>query len=129
MNFALLVTAAPGQENAWHALRFCEAALAGGHAVSRVFFYGEGVQHASALLSPPQDELNLQQAWSKLAAAHGVELIVCVAAALRRGVLDADTARRQEKPAHNLAHGFMISGLGQLVEALLEADRFLTFAA
>lgn len=127
MNFALLVTAAPGQENAWHALRFCEAALAAGHRVGRVFFYGDGIHHANALHSPPQDEPDLHTAWARLAAQHGVELVVCVAAALRRGVLDADSARRQEKPSHNLGEGYVISGLGQLAEALIEADRVVTF--
>lgn len=128
MNLALLITAAPNRENAWHALKFCEAALAAGHAVSRVFFYGDGVHHASTLLTPPQDEPNLHHAWAKLAQAHELELIVCVAAALRRGVLDADNARRMEQATHNVGTPYTISGLGQLVESMLEADRFVTFA-
>lgn len=128
MIFALLITAAPTQENAWHALRFCEAALAAGHRIQRVFFYGDGVKHANALHSPPQDETDLHKAWQGLAASHQIELIVCVAAALKRGVLDAENARRMEKPTSNLGEGFLISGLGQLAEAMLEAERFVTFA-
>jgi tRNA 2-thiouridine synthesizing protein D len=54
--------------------------------------------------------------WSKLAEEHGVDLVVCVAAALRRGIKD-----------EVLAPGFRISGLGQLVEAGIEADRLVTF--
>ncbi len=126
MKFALLLTASPSQENAWHALRFCEAALAQGHQVPRIFFYGDGVHNANALQCPPQGESQLLQGWQALAA-QGVELVVCVAAALKRGVLDADTAQRMEQPVHNLAAGFSISGLGQLVEAMLEADRFVSF--
>lgn len=127
MNFTLLVTAAPHHENAWHALQFCKAALASGHAVPRVFFYGDGAAHGNALLLPPQDEADIAKDWRTLAAAHPVELIVCVAAGLKRGVMDENTAQREEKPVSNIAEGFTISGLGQLAEALLENDRLVSF--
>jgi tRNA 2-thiouridine synthesizing protein D len=127
MKIALLVTAPPHHENAWHALQFCRAALARGHAVPRVFFYGEGAGHGNLLLLPPQDEAHVSRDWGRLAEAHAIELVVCVAAALKRGVMDADTARREEKPVANLAPGFLISGLGQLAEAMLEADRLVSF--
>jgi tRNA 2-thiouridine synthesizing protein D len=38
-----------------------------------------------------------------------------------------DDAKRQGKMDNDLAEGFRISGLGQLVEATLEADRFIVF--
>lgn len=128
MHFALLVTAPPGHEQAWHALHFCEAARAAGHTVSRVFFYGDGVLHGNRLLTPPQDEPALLPRWQALAES-GTELVVCVAAALRRGVLDADNARRFERDGENLAAGFIISGLGQLAEVLAEADRVVSFTS
>ncbi len=127
MKFTLLVTAAPHQENAWHALQFCRAALAAGHEVARVFFYGDGATHGSALLTPPQDENDVAAGWRDIASQQHVELVVCVAAALKRGILDEDTARREEKPGANLAAGFVISGLGQLAEAMLENDRLVSF--
>jgi tRNA 2-thiouridine synthesizing protein D len=127
MKIALLVTAAPQQENAWQALQFCRAALARGHEVPRVFFYGDGATHGNALLLPPQDEAHVTRDWQRLAAEHGVELVVCIAAALKRGVMDADTARREEKAVANLAPGFIISGLGQLAEVMIEADRVVSF--
>ncbi|MCC2637267.1 MAG: tRNA 2-thiouridine(34) synthase TusD [Moraxellaceae bacterium] len=129
MNIALLVTAAPHQENAWQALQFCRAALAAGHAVPRVFFYGDGASHGNELLLPPQDEAHVTRDWAALAAEHSIELVVCIAAALKRGVMDADTARREEKAVANLAPGFSISGLGQLAEAMIEADRLVSFPA
>jgi tRNA 2-thiouridine synthesizing protein D len=127
MKFALLVTAAPHQENAWHALAFCKAALARGHEVPRVFFYGDGASHGNSLLLPPQDEADVAQGWRELNTSHAVELVVCIAAALKRGVMDADTARREDKPIANLGPGFVISGLGQLAEAMVEADRLVSF--
>lgn len=129
LKFTLLVTAAPHQENAWQALQFARAVLARGHQLPRVFFYGDGVTHGSSLLQPPQDEADVAAGWRELAAQQPMELVVCVAAALKRGVMDADTAAREEKPVANLAPGFLVSGLGQLAEAMLEADRLVSFPA
>lgn len=128
MRFALLVLANPfsgqSQDTAY---RFARAALAGGHAVQRVFFYRDGVLAGSRLPAPPADEVDIAARWRELAAAHGIDLVVCVAAALRRGILDAAEAERWERDGHNLAPGVALSGLGQLVESLLEADRVLEF--
>ncbi|MDQ8036040.1 MAG: sulfurtransferase complex subunit TusD [Pedobacter sp.] len=129
MKFALLVTAAPHQEQAWQALEFGRAALAAGHTLPRVFFYGDGALHGNSLFLPPQDEPDVQKGWQELAASHGVELVVCIAAAIKRGVMDADTAEREEKAGSNLAPGFVISGLGQLAEIMLEAERMVSFPA
>lgn len=128
MKFGIMVNTGPYTHQAAHtAYQFTRAALASGHEIYRVFFYHDGVHNASRLTVPPQDENNLTQQWSDLADAHNLDLVVCVAAAQRRGLLDAETAARHGKDAHNLAPGFRISGLGQLVEAGIEADRLLVF--
>ena len=57
----------------------------------------------------------------------GLDLVVCVAAGQRRGVLDAAERRRHGKDADVLAPGFRIAGLGLLAEAAILADRFVTF--
>jgi tRNA 2-thiouridine synthesizing protein D len=98
------------------AYQFARAALAKGHQVQRVFFYNDGVNNASKLTEPPQDDRQIVNRWSKLAGEHGIDLVVCVAAGLRRGVVK-----------DNLAPGFRISGLGQLVEAGIESDRLVVF--
>jgi tRNA 2-thiouridine synthesizing protein D len=103
------------------------AALLQGHSVHRVFFYQDGVHNATNLAAPPQDEFNLQEAWQRLANDHKLDLVVCVAAALRRGILDEAEAKRYDKPSHNLASEFTISGLGQLVEAAVVSDRLISF--
>lgn len=128
MKFSLIVQAAPHSTQAsTSALSFAEALLRQGHELHRVFFYREGVHNASALTAPPQDEPNLPQAWQALAGKHQIELIVCIAAALRRGLLNEAEAQRYQKPSANLAPGFVLGGLGQLLEAAVESDRLITF--
>ena len=76
---------------------------------------------------PPQDDRHVVNRWSELAEQHGLDMVVCVAAAQRRGILDADEAKRNGKDGDTIAPGFRISGLGQLIEAGIEADRLLVF--
>ncbi|GAB0151600.1 MULTISPECIES: sulfurtransferase complex subunit TusD [Marinobacterium] len=128
MKFTLVIHSAPYQSaSADTALRFARALLASGHELYRVFFYRDGVHNASALASPPRDEQSVPLAWQLLAQEHQLDLVVCIAAAVRRGVLDENEAKRYEKPAANLAPGFELSGLGQLSEALIQSDRVITF--
>lgn len=128
MRYALLVLDAPdSRAAAGSALRFAQAAVARGHAVTRVFFYGDGVLAGSALAVPPQDERDWRADWRAFASAHGTELVVCIAAALRRGLLDEGERNRYGKPAANLDAAFTLAGLGQLADAALGCDRLLTF--
>jgi len=128
MKFAIVVNEGPythqASDTAYH---FAAAALAGGHAIYRVFFYHDGVHNGTRLASPPQDERDIARRWSELAAAHNLDLVVCVAAAQRRGIVDADEQKRHGFDANNIAPGFRISGLGQLIEAGIRADRLVAF--
>jgi tRNA 2-thiouridine synthesizing protein D len=76
-----------------------------------------------------QDERNLNEDWSALIGQHQIDAVVCVASALKRGVLDAGEAARYEKPAATLSASFDISGLGQWVDACLNSDRVVSFGA
>jgi tRNA 2-thiouridine synthesizing protein D len=117
MKIGLLINEGPyNHQAADTAYQFARAALERGHQVQRVFFYNDGVNNASKLTEPPQDDRHIVNRWSKLAAEHGTDLVVCVAAGLRRGLVE-----------DNLAPGFRISGLGQLVEAGIESDRLVVF--
>jgi len=128
MKFAVQVNASPYQSNAGHAAyRFITGALAAGHEIFRVFFYHDGIYHAFKYASPPDDELQFSSQWSDLARCYQVDLVVCISAAQRRGLLCSDESKRQGKLDNDLAEGFRISGLGQLVEATLVADRFIVF--
>jgi len=109
------------------AYNFAKAVLEAGHEIYRVFFYHDGVNNATRLTTPPQDDRNIVNRWSELAAKHNLDLVVCVAAAQRRGIADADEAKRNGKDADNIAPGFRISGLGQLIEGGIQSDRLVVF--
>src|SRR5450759_1334510 len=116
MKFGLLVNEGPYTHQASDsAYQFALAALANGHTIQRVFFYHDGVNNATRLTEPPQDDRHIVNRWSALAAEHKVDLVVCVAAALRRGI-----------KLEGLAPGFRCSGLGQLVDSGIKADRLIT---
>jgi tRNA 2-thiouridine synthesizing protein D len=128
MKFAIQVNSSPYHSNTGlTAYQFICAALAQQHEIVRVFFYHEGIYQAFHYATPPDDELHLTRCWSALANEHGVDLVVCISAAQRRGLLHSDEARQQGKQDHDVADGFRIAGLGQWVEATLLADRVLVF--
>ncbi len=129
MRYALLVQGAPYSSQASHsALRFASALLARGHRLECVFFYHEGVYNAARLAAPPQDEPHLYDAWCALNAEHGTQLQVCIAAALRRGMLDEREANRHGKHGHSVEPPFELTGLGQLIDLGQSVDRLVTFA-
>ncbi len=130
MNFAIAIHGdAATSESPRLALRFARAAVAKGHGIHRVFFYHAGVNLANALIVQPQGEVDTAAEWAAFANEHGIELAVCVAAALRRGVMGSDDAVRYERAAANVNPPYQIVGLGQMVEAAIAADRFVTFCA
>ncbi|MEM7405769.1 MAG: sulfurtransferase complex subunit TusD [Pseudomonadota bacterium] len=130
MIFGILVNSGPYQHQAADsAYQFARAILDAGHVLHRVFFYHDGVNNGTRLTSAPQDDRQIVERWTRLALEQGVDLVLCVAAAQRRGVVDADEAERHGKDGDNLAPGFRISGLGQLIETAIETDRLVTFGA
>jgi len=128
MKFAILVTEGPythqASDTAYH---FTKAALQKGHGVVRVFFYHDGVLNATGLATPPKDDRDVTKRWSALAQQHKLDMVACVAAAQRRGIVDTDEARRHGLDTDNLAPWFRISGLGQFIDAMLAADRLMVF--
>ena len=117
MKLGILVNEGPLTHQASDsAYRFVVAALAKGHEIYRVFFYNDGVYNGNKLAEPQSDDRNVVALWATLAVENDIDLVVCVAAALRRGIKD-----------EVLQEGFRISGLGQLVEAGIQADRLVVF--
>jgi tRNA 2-thiouridine synthesizing protein D len=99
-------------DSAW---QFIQAARAKGHEIVGVFFYHDGVLNATKDMDPPQDDRHIANRWDELGA-EGVDIVICIAAAKRRGVIP-----------ENIVANTRISGLGQLAKMALNSDRVVTF--
>ncbi len=127
MKFAIAVFSPGHAPSSRRALLFAQAAVAGGHEIVRLFFYQDGVHSASANIVTPQDETDIAAQWREFISSRQLDAVVCIAAALRRGVLDEAEAGRYQRPAVNLPAPWELSGLGQLHEAAQTADRLVCF--
>lgn len=128
MKIALLVLGSPlgsaGADSAW---QYANAALRVGHELPRVFFFHEGVYNGNDFAAPAQDETDRLQRWATLAQGGATELVLCVASAARRGVLDSDESERHGKAAGNMHPAFTVGGLGLLIDAATDCERLVTF--
>jgi tRNA 2-thiouridine synthesizing protein D len=116
MKFGILILEGPYQHQAADsAYNFIKAALARGHEIVGIFFYQDGVINATKLMDIPQDDRHISKRWSELGA-QGINIVVCIASGKRRGIIN-DIAIPNVR----------ISGLGQLTEIIIQADRLITF--
>ncbi|MCW9715650.1 sulfurtransferase complex subunit TusD [Avibacterium sp. 21-594] len=113
-----------GSQGAFLAYQFALALLEQGHQISQVLFMQNGVSNGNGFVYPANDEFNLQQHWQALSKQHHIPLHLCIAASQRRGVVDALTSK--DKQQNNLAEGFVLAGLGEFSQAVLQADRVIT---
>lgn len=126
--FTLFITQSPFVTHShWQAMDFARAACAGGHVIKRVFFYRDAVFCASDRQTPIQGQKPIHQAWRELAQEAGFPLQVCIANAIRRGLVDAAESHRYEHAGPTLADGFSLSGLGDMAEAMNDSDRIIEF--
>ena len=127
MKYTLAIHGAPyASQSAQHGIAFAEALLRQAHTIERIFFFHEGVLQALSTPVAPQGEEDLLQKWQALSA-QGVELAVCIASGIKRGVLSEEERARYEKTSNSLAEPFTLVGLGQLISAINEADRYIEF--
>ncbi len=118
MTTLLLLTQPASSTLAWHAQKLAQHLLNMQQPLA-VFFYQDAATIANQLSWRPEDEPSLAQQWRSL----GIDLPVCVSAALWRGVTDAENAKRHQLLHDNLMQGFRLAGLGELAEAMLNAKR------
>jgi tRNA 2-thiouridine synthesizing protein D len=127
MKFAIALFSAAHAPSSRRALLFAQAALAAGHEIVRLFFYQDGVYNAANSVVTPQDEQDLPQQWRAFVTEHQLDGVVCIAAALRRGVLNEEEAQRYQRSAASVEAPWALSGLGQLHDAIQDADRLICF--
>jgi len=128
MKFVIALFSAPHTPAARRALRFAEAVVESGHKIMRLFLYQDGVQTASSNIVMAQDETDIARQWQQFIEQQQLDAVVCIASALRRGLLDTGEAKRYGRTAANLSEPWQLSGLGQLHEAIQQSDRLVCFA-
>ncbi|MCR6651499.1 MAG: sulfurtransferase complex subunit TusD [Cellvibrionaceae bacterium] len=129
MIFSLIIQCSPQKtELVLTALDFARTLLRNQHKIHRIFFYGEGVLLASSANVFPQDETDVHSAWRAFIAENQIDAVTCIAASLRRGILNDAEKIRYEKTAASLAPEYDLSGLGQLIDASVHSDKLITFA-
>lgn len=126
--FSLLITSPPWSSQAHiTALNFAKSIINKKHTLYRIFFYSDATHVGTNSAVAPQDEKDLPSEWKELAKEHNIDLVVCISAGIKRGVLDANEQSRYETPANTLREGYELSGLGQLVDAIIKSDRVVSF--
>ncbi len=127
MKFVLLLSAPANAPATRRALRFAQELITQGQQITRIFLTKDAVHLASSLQVLPRDELQLAKQWQDFVQQQKIDAVVCISGALRRGVVDQNEAQRYQLAASNLAAGFVLSGLGQLHEAIQQSDRVVHF--
>lgn len=127
MKISLLILSPPDSASALVALNYAKAVIRNQHQLYRVFFYHQGVYHGNQLNTTPQDESNIGQDWSTFIKQEQLDTVVCIAAGLKRGVINTAEQQRFSKASANLDEAFDLSGLGQLIDAQKNSDRLITF--
>ncbi|MDP2562975.1 sulfurtransferase complex subunit TusD [Psychrobium sp. 1_MG-2023] len=127
LKYVLVVNSDVNSQGAYSAYLFARALLKQGHQLTQVFFYQQGTANTNALYCPASDETNVVALWQGLAENFAVDLVSCVAASLRRGIVDEQLAKEQQLASDNLAPHFRLGGLGEFVQASADADKLIQF--
>lgn len=132
MKYSLLIYSDNSDNGAATALSLAQAIVASQHTLYRLFFYREGVmlaQKNSAVSLTQQSARSLSQqgAWQQFVHDNDLDAIVCVSAAVRRGLVSEKESQSTTLAYEHIASGFQVSGLGQLADALANSDRIVSF--
>lgn len=115
-------------ESARTALDFAGALLTKGHEIFRIFFYGPACALANRYCEYPESQFNPYASWAAFLSQNDLEACVCIAAANRRGLFSQQQSEQLSPPTSaTIAAPFVLTGLGQLIEACALCDRVITF--
>lgn len=120
-NIAFVITTPPNSNLTATAINMITAALSMKLSVVGVFFYQDGVLNGSQHLALPNDEYQAHQQWQQLHHTYNLPLHLCATAAEKRGLSDDI----DDNKATNVHEAFTLSGLGELVELNIKADRLI----
>jgi len=120
-NIAFVITTPPNSNLTATAINMITTALSMKVSVIGVFFYQDGVLNGSKHLALPNDEYQAHQQWQQLHLTYDLPLHLCATAAEKRGLSDDI----DDGQATNVHQAFTLSGLGELVELNVKADRLI----
>jgi tRNA 2-thiouridine synthesizing protein D len=118
---AFVITTAPNSNLTATAINMITAALKKEIEVVGVFFYQSGVLNGSHHLALPNDEYQTNKQWQRLHNNYNLPLHLCATAAEKHGLSDDIN----EQKMSNINEAFILSGLGELVELNVKADRLI----
>jgi tRNA 2-thiouridine synthesizing protein D len=128
IHFSIIIHSDPLSTSTKSALKFAETIIhSTQHQLVQIFFFGNGVYCANALLTPLSNELNIYTAFVNLANENHFPLHVCISSALRRGILSEEEAENNEQSHFTLTPPFVLSGLGSLVQHFKTNHRMIHF--
>jgi len=120
-SIAFVITTPPNSNLTTTAINMVTAALTMKIDVVGVFFYQDGVLNGSQHVALPNDEYQTHQQWQQLQLSYNLPLHLCATAAEKRGLSDDIN----DEQATNVHEAFSLSGLGELVELNVKADRLI----
>lgn len=127
-NYSILLTSPPYHGDAARRVAsFIDGVLENGDTVDNVFFYGEGVHHCNHFAVPSGDEFYPYEYWVQLSASQHTALLVCITAAVKRGIVSVDEAKENGVDGANLVAPFQQAGLGEFFSALHNCNRLVQF--
>lgn len=111
--FVIFVNTAPlNSINGRHAIKFCQAAMAAGHQIQQIFFYGDGVNHANCHALPVSGETPTLAQWIDIKRISGAPLNLCITAAEKRGLVSAGNHHE------SVSEAFSVCGMADYFSAL-----------
>lgn len=126
--FSILITSSPFHgDSAMRALAFVNGVIANGDKVNNIFFYSDGVYHANSLMLDTGDAFSAYKAWSTLSTEHDVTLLVCITAAVKRGIVSQQEADDNGIGFANLQSPFEQAGLGEFFTSLHSCNNLVQF--
>ncbi|QCZ93419.1 sulfurtransferase complex subunit TusD [Salinimonas iocasae] len=126
--YSLLITHSPFDlSKTLAAQSFASELTAQGHTLNNIFFYGEGTHHANALVQLPTDEYQWHHQWKRIQASSECALLVCITAAVKRGLVGDSEARETGVEMANIHAPFVQAGLGEFFTQLHKCEKLVQF--
>jgi tRNA 2-thiouridine synthesizing protein D len=126
LSYTIILTQSPAlSESHLTAQRLISELISNGDKIDRVFFYQDAAFIGLNSQVPGQGLEASYKGWIDLQCEQSFPLQICIANALRRGVVDKTEAERYQC-LETLHEGFQLSGLGEVADACQSSDRIIT---